>query len=266
MEKSIALMAGQLNVKFIEVLDRYPCNEDLECKYVYTRSAKVQDGDRIAIFKTGWKSLRNYLLFEWAMHSTPAGLNSVIFCKYDLPSTPNDTDDLYQFCYISGENVVQGISTPFQIYSAESKYTVNLTDSLKNEQQTSHLKHLLSLKDKEILRLKEENAMLKESLKAIVDQRKFQRSKNYDDEITELKEVTKMLKDTVLAQQQELNSLKLEISRDRAEHKNLMLEKIMAEKKFEGVNEKKPSGVKRLNLDFDLGSLKPLPPFPFDSP
>ena len=97
MEKSIALMAGQLNVrftdfcvqilliflqvKFIEVLDRYPCNEDLECKYVYTRSAKVQDGDRIAIFKTGWKSLRNYLLFEWAMHSTPAGLNSVIFCS-----------------------------------------------------------------------------------------------------------------------------------------------------------------------------------------
>lgn len=185
-----------------------------------------------------------------------------------MPNTPNEKNDLYQFCYISGENVVQGISEPFQIYSAESKPTVNLTDSLKNEAQCSHLKQLLSLKDKEILKLKEENAMLKESLKALVDQRKFQPNKSYEDDINELKEVTNKLKNALLGQQKEIDCLKIELRRDKMDYKNLMLEKVLAEKKFEAIiNKKEANGVKRLNyFDFDLGSLQPLPKFPFDSP
>ncbi|EFA08133.1 calcium-binding and coiled-coil domain-containing protein 2 [Tribolium castaneum] len=260
MDTSIALMADQLTVKFVDTLDRYPCNEDIECKYTFN-NYKVQDGDRIAIFKTGWKSLRNYVLFEWAVDSSVADVNSVVFSRYDLPNSPSETDDLYQFCYISGENVVQGISTPFQIYSFDSKHTVNLTDSLKNENQCTHLKQLLAHKDKEILRLKEENAILKESLKSMVDQRKFQRSKNYDDDIEQLKELTSKLKNVVLGQQKEIDALKSEVRKDKAEQKNLLLEKKLAERRFESACGK---NVKRLNIDFDLGSLQSLPAFPFD--
>jgi hypothetical protein len=261
METKIALMSDQLTVRFVEVLERYPYNEDIECRYMLN-NYKVQDGDRVAIFKMGWKSLRNYVLFEWAVDSSLANLSSVIFSKYDLPNSPND---LYQFCYISGENVVQGISTPFQISGDEPKSTFKLSSPPKKDEKNQHLRQLLTLKDQEILRLKEENAILRESLKSMVEQRRCQRTKNYDDDINELKDVTKKLKDAILGQQVEMESLKMEIKKDRASQKNLMLEKILAEKKFDAISRKsESSNIKRLNFDFDIGNLESVPPFPFN--
>ncbi|RZC32008.1 calcium-binding and coiled-coil domain-containing protein 2, partial [Asbolus verrucosus] len=250
-------------VQFVEMLDQYHCNEDIECKYSFN-NYKVQDGDRIAIFKMGWKSLRNYVLFEWAVDSPRADVNSVIFSRYDLPNTQNETDDLYQFCYISGENVVQGISTPFQICSVESKPTVVLTEASAGSDKCVHLKQLLSLRDKEIIKLKEENAILRESLKSVINQRKLQQSKNYDEEINSLKELTNSLRTAVIAQQKEIDSMKIEMKKDKAAYKDLQLEKIIAEKKFEAISKKEATTVKRV-CNFDLGSLQSFPAFPFET-
>ncbi|CAH1376787.1 unnamed protein product [Tenebrio molitor] len=145
------------------------------------------------------------------------------------------------------------------------KMLFKLSSPPKKDEKNQHLRQLLTLKDQEILRLKEENAILRESLKSMVEQRRCQRTKNYDDDINELKDVTKKLKDAILGQQVEMESLKIEIKKDRASQKNLMLEKILAEKKFDAISRKsESSNIKRLNFDFDIGNLESVPPFPFN--
>lgn len=44
--------------------DLYSYNEDLVCRYSLI-DYKVQEGDRIAIFKLGWQYVKDYVLFEW---------------------------------------------------------------------------------------------------------------------------------------------------------------------------------------------------------
>ncbi|KAH0817369.1 hypothetical protein GEV33_005422 [Tenebrio molitor] len=81
----------------------------------------------------------------------------------------------------------------------------------------------------------------------MVEQRRCQRTKNYDDDINELKDVTKKLKDAILGQQVEMESLKMEIKKDRASQKNLMLEKILAEKKFDAISRKSESIIQTIS-------------------
>lgn len=186
---------------------------------------------------------------------------------YDLPNNSAQNDDLYQFCYISGENVVQGISTPFQIYSFNSPPPSRaLTDSTYEHKKCTHLKQLLIDKDQEILKLKEENAILKESLKAIVEQKMTtQKHKCHSEDVDELKELTSKLKNAILGQQKDIDSMKMEMRKERAFNKNLMLDKIMAEKKFEAIfNKNEATSIKRLP-NFDLSNLQSIPAFPFDN-
>lgn len=202
------------------------------------------------------------------VHSSQKFLLILASLGYDLPNNPAESDDLYQFCYISGENVVQGISTPFQIYSFNNSPPSNrvLTDSTYEQKKSTHLKQLLIEKDEEIMKLKEENAILKESLKAIIEQKTTtQKHKCHNEDIEGLKELTSKLKNAILGQQKDIDSMKIEMRKERAFNKNLMLDKIMAEKKYEAIcNKTEATIVKRLP-NFDLGSLQSIPAFPFDN-
>ncbi|KAK9887710.1 hypothetical protein WA026_000032 [Henosepilachna vigintioctopunctata] len=101
-------------VKFVNIEEMYSFKEDLICKFIPNHYTP-QDGDRIAMFKLGWKSVKDYVIFEWAPVGIPETLeHEVVFEKHDLP---RDTSELYQICYISSENILHGATIPFQFQS-----------------------------------------------------------------------------------------------------------------------------------------------------
>uniref|UniRef100_A0A1Y1NDI4 SKICH domain-containing protein n=1 Tax=Photinus pyralis TaxID=7054 RepID=A0A1Y1NDI4_PHOPY len=105
-------------VEFLNVQDQYSYNDDLICKY-YLTDYEVQEGDRVAIFRLGWQYIKDYILFEWAPKDSEANL--VVFNK---PCLPKNTSEIYQFCFISGENNVLGASEPFQFSEKNQKLPI----------------------------------------------------------------------------------------------------------------------------------------------
>ncbi|KAJ8978260.1 hypothetical protein NQ317_012618 [Molorchus minor] len=103
-------------VEFIDIVDQYSYNEDLECTFKFN-DYTPQEGDRVAIFKLGWTLVKDYVVFEWAPIDTMVKVHSVIFNKHILPK--NNTE-IYQVCYISGENVLHGASSSFQFSASLS--------------------------------------------------------------------------------------------------------------------------------------------------
>ncbi|KAJ8949080.1 hypothetical protein NQ318_016984 [Aromia moschata] len=249
-------------VEFVDILDQYSYNEDLECSFKFN-DYTPQEGDRVAIFKLGWSFVKDYIVFEWAPVGSRQKLHSVIFNKHILPK--NNTE-IYQFCYISGENVLHGASSPIQFSAHLSPITTQNTPTPYTEVSCDTLQ--FSEKD-ELLKLKEENAMLRESLKAVIAQKAGTNSKNYDGDIKELKTITESLQSSLKIQQREINLLKTKIIESGEEYKKLYIEKSKIEKKFERLKNKIGDDVKLDNLpttnmvNFDIGDLKSIPPFPF---
>lgn len=56
-------------MEFIDVLDQYSYNENLQCTYKFN-DYTPQEGDRVAIFKLGWNFVKDYVVFEWAATGT----------------------------------------------------------------------------------------------------------------------------------------------------------------------------------------------------
>jgi len=271
------LMSAQLKVEFVDVHDRYLSNYHIECKYTLN-NYKTEARDRISIFKMGWKSLKNPVMSEWVADAVSSANNNeftLLFNRFGLP-TSTDADELYQFCYINCNSIVQGISTPFQICLTEDSNALlqehdGLCDDLKkmtllekhqcfSDAKLIQILPLLTEKEKEILKLKEENAILRESLKSMIDQRKYQRTKNYDDEINQLKEFTELFRSSFITLQKEVETLKADFNKDKASRKSMLLEVLLSERKVEKVPGR--SGLE--NGDFNIDDLKPIPPFPFE--
>lgn len=256
----------------MDVQDVYSSSEDIKCKFI-AENYKIKSGDRIAIFEMGWRSLKNYILFEWVVDSfdNPEEIKSVtfnskisileifviyfVFLEFDLPSTINGFY-LFQFCYISCENVVHGVSTPFQINPSDAFKSFVITDSFYND-STSYMKQQLCAKDKEIIKLKEENAILKECLKNFMEQKKPNcGTEALVDELSSLKEVISELKSCQITQHKEIESLKQEVQSNKNIDKKIVLDKIISEtsdfsfKKFNGIE--------------DIQEIRSIPPFPLD--
>jgi len=106
-------------IKFNDVLECYPPDRDVECRYTIKSSVKPSSRDWIGLFKVGWQSSRDYYTYEWSPmpsildgdQGTPVA-NRVVFRVRYLPK--ND-DEFYQFCYVTYAGDVKGASAPFQI-------------------------------------------------------------------------------------------------------------------------------------------------------
>lgn len=99
-------------------------------------------------------------------------------------------------------------------------------------------------KDKEIARLKDENALLKETLKMIVYSKK---ESNVEKDVEELKSTVLFLKRALHIQENEINSLKQRLS----------------EKEGSVTSNKISDKFRTVNEVIDLGDLETLPPFPY---
>lgn len=254
-------------VEFIDVQDQYTYNEDLICKYCLI-DYEIQEGDRIAIFKLGWQYIKDYLLFEWA--SKNADNNFIVFNKHCLPKS---TTDLYQFCFISGENNVHGASEPFQFvekpknYRSLFRYSSFAFDnsmpddykSLNNPSPSSINIPDIIERDRETIRLKEENEFLRNTLKLLAGK---QTGKDYNAEIQNLKKITSELQLTLGNQQNQIRDLQVQVSNWSVNYKALQKEKENLESTCANLKRNLQKDL-NINTDIDLGELESMPPFPF---
>ncbi|KAJ8933833.1 hypothetical protein NQ314_013755 [Rhamnusium bicolor] len=246
-------------VEFIDVLDQYSYNENLHCCFKFN-DYTPQEGDRISIFKLGWSFVKDYVVFEWAPVGSRERRHTVVFNKHILPKNSNE---IYQICYISGENVLQGASSPFQ-FTAEVLTQNNMSSIAPTEELRDKTSASLG-KEYELKKLREENAMLRESLRAVIAQKGVASCKNYDADISELKQVMDNLKASLSVQQNDINMLKLKITEGGEEYKKLYLDKVKIEKKYDKLKTKMEEAAKPVSemVNFDIGDLKSIPPFPF---
>lgn len=189
---------------------------------------------------------------------------------------PKSTTELYQICYISGENELHGASTPFQftvenlqqIHAPPIPFLTGMKSCMiKSKSSKTSEKDDLK-RENELEDLREENSLLKAAIKALISQ-KNDNGKNYDEDIAQLKEITDSLKTAMNQQQQEMNILKMKIKKCGEEYKKLYLEKIHLEKKLQKEEidkaNKCPNQVIKTGLpmqDFDISNLPSIPPFP----
>lgn len=191
---------------------------------------------------------------------------------------PKNVTELYQICYISGENELHGASSPFQFTmdvfkKNTSPYEIMMKSSMIESKTSSKMsakvnekrdKELEVLRDKELDDLREENSLLKLAIKALSLQKN--EGKDYDNDISELRAVTESLKTAMTQQQQEMNVLKMKIKECGEEYKKLYLEKLKLEKKVQ--KEKTEKTIKEKNRSyplengFDITNLPSIPPFP----
>ncbi len=119
------------SVVFINVLDIYPPNESLNCKFT-VRDEGLQGFDELSwvgIFKVGWESLADCVSKQYlpTTGETEAGVvlfsNSTEEICFEGEEIPKESDEeFYQFCFITGKGAVLGASCPFQIsHTAKSE-------------------------------------------------------------------------------------------------------------------------------------------------
>lgn len=70
----VSLVIRTFQVDFEEIKDQYSYKEPLVCTFSL-KKYETQPGDRVAIFKLGWASCKDYVRFEWV----PLDANHVVF-------------------------------------------------------------------------------------------------------------------------------------------------------------------------------------------
>lgn len=156
-----------------------------------------------------------------------------------------------------------GASSPFQFAAEVSPIMTQSSLSVTSGEDVCNRTVLESQDD--LHKLKEENEMLRASLKAVIAQNKGQGSKNYDSDISDLRKITDSLKEALAQQQREINMLKVKITEGGEEYRKLYLEKVKIEKKYDKLRNKMEDSGKTVSeaVNFDIGDLKSIPPFPF---
>lgn len=104
-------------VIFHNVQAIYTADEAINCVYSITDEIEPELGDVIGLFKVGWTSSSE--CYSSVPAKTPVN-NDKQFLKsvFGAHLLPNDSSELYQFCYISKMRVV-GASTPFTFESSD---------------------------------------------------------------------------------------------------------------------------------------------------
>ena len=108
----------QAGVEFNGIRDSYAADSDIVCRFIYT-DCEWESGDVVAIKKIAWKEseLQTWLASvdasEAAVETKESRIMRIAFSP-SLLSGLKTSDDLFQFCYISG-STLRGASTPFAI-------------------------------------------------------------------------------------------------------------------------------------------------------
>lgn len=180
---------------------------------------------------------------------------------------PKNTSDLYQICYISGTDLC-GASTPFQFCAEDNSMSASTGFTFLSSIDSMTKSQLITEKDQEINRLKEENAILKESLKTVLSHKSQSSSRYYDEDIKILKDLVEGVQSMLSVHDRDIKMLKDKIKEGGEEYVKLYIEKFRVQKKYEKLKTKctktslEEDNQPIDNFTLDLGDLKSIPPFP----
>lgn len=109
-------------VLFQNVQATYTADSDIAVSYVLTPSVTAKPSDRVALYRVGFGSPQDYLTYHWA--PTPSRDHThnqlpltVVFKESSLPK---DAGEFFQFCYVTHDGQIVGVSTPFQLHPVGS--------------------------------------------------------------------------------------------------------------------------------------------------
>ncbi|KRT82271.1 hypothetical protein AMK59_3940, partial [Oryctes borbonicus] len=147
-------------VEFIDIKADYPDNQHLKCAFKLL-NYKGQEGDRVAIYKLGWDTVKEYIAFEWVLVNNTRE-NNVIFNQSMLPKNSND---MFQLCYISSKNETCGVSEPFHFINPNMKLsTLDCLRSFSSDSDCLSLNY-----EREMSSLKEENKVFRNQLQILMN-------------------------------------------------------------------------------------------------
>lgn len=109
-------------VLFQNIQATYTADSDIAVSYVLTPSVTAKSSDRVALYQVGFGSPQDYLCYQWA--PTPSKDHTVnqlpITVVFKANSLPKDAGEFFQFCYVTHEGQIVGVSTPFQLHPVGS--------------------------------------------------------------------------------------------------------------------------------------------------
>ncbi|XP_075212676.1 uncharacterized protein LOC142319359 [Lycorma delicatula] len=125
----LSLTSSQFGqVIFHELADIYPIDCDLHCRYTLTQHVQPSQRDRIGIFKVGWKRWNDSIVSKLAPMPLSEREYSTLHITFAASIIPREEDELYQLCYISGNNEILGASIPFGFRRPHENELVGLED------------------------------------------------------------------------------------------------------------------------------------------
>nr|CAD7443451.1 unnamed protein product [Timema bartmani] len=105
-------------VIFHEIADSYPTDADICCRYSMTNGVTYCHGDRVSLYKVGWRYAEEFLHFEWAP-GPPESTQTEFQILFKANNLPKDVHEIYQFCYMTANNEMCGASGPFQFHRSD---------------------------------------------------------------------------------------------------------------------------------------------------
>lgn len=109
-------------VLFQNIQATYTADSDIAVSYILTSSVTAKSSDRVALYRVGFGSPQDYLSYQWA--PTPSKdhtLNQLpLTVVFKASSLPKDAGEFFQFCYMTHEGHIVGVSTPFQLLQVGS--------------------------------------------------------------------------------------------------------------------------------------------------
>ncbi|XP_065838570.1 tax1-binding protein 1 homolog [Oscarella lobularis] len=129
------------------------CSYELASTFVSSWSSR----DWIGLYKVGWKSPKDYYTFVWAPKADDDGKASVVFLPKHLPG---EDDHAYQFCYVTRDERVHGVSATFRFGAAPNPADDDEFDRLAMEENDDAFLVIRSRTDEELEAARAETSRL----------------------------------------------------------------------------------------------------------
>ncbi|XP_042242667.1 tax1-binding protein 1 homolog isoform X2 [Homarus americanus] len=117
LQPSLAAETSFGKVLFQSIQATYTADSDIAVSYVLTPSVTAKSTDRVALYRVGFASPQDYLCYRWA--PTPSKDHTQnhlpLTVVFKASSLPKDAGEFFQFCYVTHESHIVGVSTPFQL-------------------------------------------------------------------------------------------------------------------------------------------------------
>ena len=122
-------------VIFSEISESYATDADIECRFYIGDAVKPSEDDKIGLFKLGWANpLENEVTKKVSECQTDNefGERKVNFNASELPK---NTEEFFQFCYLTASDDICGASTPFRFVRPHDEDLIQLDNNKNSDEE-----------------------------------------------------------------------------------------------------------------------------------